>query len=692
MSEEHRYLDFEVKIEDLGDGRYRAAVVDMPLGEGQPEVSREFTLPFAADELARTLAVLSGRLDAPLSARREAARRFGERLFGAVFAGEVYTVYFSSRDRARTTAGLRIKLDVDEAGPLRDIPWEFLRDPAIDYLSLSRTTPLVRYPRTLVIRPRPRFSQPLRVLVMVSSPSDMPPVDVEAEWKVLNEATASLQSRGLIVLERLEDASLRTLQRVLRAADYHVFHYIGHSTFDQTTGQGMLALEDPLGEGSVYPVRGEDLARELSEENTIRLVVLNSCQSAVGSEADPFAGIASSLVARGIPAVVAMQYVVGERAARAFSEEFYRAVADGLPVDAAMSEGRRAISHSVDSIEWATPVLFMRAADGILFERSAPRPFARAVRSPLVMAAVAIAVVALAVLIFGLLTGGDSPKKVSADLRIGEIEIIPARPVPGQKAAIIVEVANMGEGEIGPFEYDFREDVLDPAASFTGQVSGLGAGDTATIFIPHIYGWWGAFVSEVRIDALSSVPETDEFNNIGRSPVVLDGGQPFTIAFDMLPDGTPITDSMPLAERAFAAWGVLLRAEPAEGDTACTTVTPWVIVAGDGSRYLGTGMPSDSAACTNATLIVVLERGAVGRVLAELEDVAEQGVMLVGFDGRGRDVGSTSEPIDGSMLELAGGFLPLEIAQAHLISEDGQPLRVRRLELAEPTRTGRVQR
>src|SRR5690606_41044825 len=111
--------------------------------------------------------------------------------------------------------------------------------------------------------------------------------------------------------------------------------------FDPGTGQGVLALEDPLGDGSSVPVRAEDLARELSEENTIRLVVLNSCQSAVAQEQDPFAGLASSLVARGLPAVVPMQWLIADEAARVFAEELYRAVADGLPVDAAGSEARR---------------------------------------------------------------------------------------------------------------------------------------------------------------------------------------------------------------------------------------------------------------------------------------------------------------------------------------------------------------
>ena len=137
MSATPVYLDFELSIVDLGGGRYRASVEDMPLGESQPDVSHEFTLPFSDDELARVLGILSGLVSVPSSERARQARTFGEALFQAVFAGPVYTVYFSSRDRARTSQGLRVKLSLDRAGALASLPWEFLRDPAVDYLAVA---------------------------------------------------------------------------------------------------------------------------------------------------------------------------------------------------------------------------------------------------------------------------------------------------------------------------------------------------------------------------------------------------------------------------------------------------------------------------------------------------------------------------------------------------------------------------
>lgn len=686
MSVQRGYLDFELRIEDLGGGRYRATVIEMPLGEGSAQVSHDFTLPFAPDELARMLAVLSGRAQVSQAERLRTARAFGEALFGAVFAGPVYTVYFSSRDRARTAQGLRIKLGLDDAGDLAALPWELLRDPAIDYLALSRTTPLVRHPHRLVMRPRPVFRPPLRILVMIASPSDLPPVDAEAEWQNVLAATEQLRARGLLELERIEEATLRALQRKLRSREFHVFHYIGHSTFDPASGQGMLALEDPYGDGGSVPVRAEDLARELSEENTIRLVVLNSCQSAVAQEQDPFAGLASSLVARGLPAVVAMQWAIADDAARVFAEELYRAVAEGLPVDAAVSEARRAISHLSGGVAWATPVLFMRAQDGMLFEFETAETAARRAPRSLVAAATLIVLAALGLLVWLLLDDEEPvipPAVVETDLVIDRIEVFPKRPNPGEKAAVIVQISNQGPASAGPFEYSFLEDVLDPQPAIIGAVEQLAPGESTTLFIPHIFSWWGAFVAEVRVDSASEVRETDEFNNFRRSPIVTGDG-PLTLAFDALPNEPDVIESRPIDVRTFAPWGLRVEAIPGE-DAACADAVPWIMVGG-GTRYLGTGLPDDPEACTSLDVQVVAERADFGGVRVSYEGEAGD-YSLVAFDRAGAEVERASGQSESGTgtLEIAGGFpLRLAIRRAVFSGGDG-PTRIITLALEQPS-------
>ena len=111
----------------------------------------------------------------------------------------------------------------------------------------------------------------------------------------------------------------------------------------------------------------------------LRLVVLNSCEGARTTLTDPYAGVATTLVQLGVPAVVAMQFEISDRAAIVFAEELYtNLIGRRDPIDAAVAEARKAIYSDVDRVEWATPVLFVRDPDVQLFrfgtgERAAPR-------------------------------------------------------------------------------------------------------------------------------------------------------------------------------------------------------------------------------------------------------------------------------------------------------------------------------
>ena len=111
------------------------------------------------------------------------------------------------------------------------------------------------------------------------------------------------------------------------------------------------------------------MGRLLADHRSLRLALLNSCEGARGSEHDVFSSTAAILVRRGLPAVVAMQYEITDRAAVEFARSFYEALAEGLPVDAAVAEARKSISLAVtNTVEWGTPVLYMRAPQGAIFQ------------------------------------------------------------------------------------------------------------------------------------------------------------------------------------------------------------------------------------------------------------------------------------------------------------------------------------
>jgi len=153
----------------------------------------------------------------------------------------------------------------------------------------------------------------------------------------------------------------------MRAGPWHIFHFIGHGGFNARTDEGLLALADE--EGRADYLSATHLGRLLADHRSLRLVVLNSCEGAKGSTRDIFSSTAAILVRRGLPAVLAMQYEITDRAAITLAKVFYEALAEGTPVDMAVSEARKTISVAAGTtVEWGTPVLYMRSPDGVLFD------------------------------------------------------------------------------------------------------------------------------------------------------------------------------------------------------------------------------------------------------------------------------------------------------------------------------------
>ena len=164
----------------------------------------------------------------------------------------------------------------------------------------------------------------------------------------------------------MEEATLAALQRRLRRSQYHIFHFIGHGEFDQTLQEGVLLLEREKQRG--HRVGSQYLGMLLHDHESLRVAVLNACEGARSSKQDPFAGSAQTLVQQGIPAVIAMQFEIADDVASTFAHELYGALADGYPIDAAVTEARKAIFAMGREVEWATPVLYLRAPDGRIFD------------------------------------------------------------------------------------------------------------------------------------------------------------------------------------------------------------------------------------------------------------------------------------------------------------------------------------
>jgi len=233
----------------------------------------------------------------------EQLARYGGRLFGFLFGdGEEFKAFLRFNDAYRFGARLNLCIHPDAAA-LWELPWEYLHD-GEGFLALDGRFLLSRIPWGLGELHPPRRPLPLRILVVISSPTDQ-----EKEVAVLQEALDEPVHKGLVVLHFLDDATLDAIEGQLLRVGYHVVHYTGHGAYDEATGRSYLALEDD--EGRTRQAGAEELAplfrRLRAQGKAPQLVVLSGCQTARTSRLDAFSGVATGLLKAEVPAVVAMQ-------------------------------------------------------------------------------------------------------------------------------------------------------------------------------------------------------------------------------------------------------------------------------------------------------------------------------------------------------------------------------------------------
>ncbi|KRE31351.1 hypothetical protein ASG80_02555 [Agromyces sp. Soil535] len=319
-------------------------------------------------------------LSSSVSARRvmsdtEAAiQDVGRRLFESAFTGSIASAYRTSMAVA-SERGRSVQIALRLTAPgLAALPWEALYDPETQ-IYLCRKEPLVRNvpapysPSVLEVAP------PLRVLGMISSPRGLPSLDIDDERERLEQALKPHLDSGRVELHWLEDVSWDGVHAKLLEQEWHVLHFIGHGAYDTDTDEGVLAFVGR--DGRADYVAASSLADLLDEADpTPRLVVLNSCQSGAAGTSDLFSGTAAALAHSGIRAVAAMQFSISDLAAIAFARGFYTALAYGRGIDEAVRSGRIGIlGIGRGTLEWVTPVLYLRGDDARLFD-VAPMPAA----------------------------------------------------------------------------------------------------------------------------------------------------------------------------------------------------------------------------------------------------------------------------------------------------------------------------
>lgn len=375
MSIPRKLRDFYVKLAADGAG-YRSFVQESPAGQDEGP----FTPPIERTELDSLRRHLSRAI--PAGGAVSQAGNIGRKLCESLFVGEVKTLYAGSLGSIRSSGeGLRISIHLNLSDPnvawLGQLPWELIRCDD-QYLLLD---PMYSLARCLDL-PGPRapacIKQPLKVLVVLANPKGCPEIDADREYLELEK---SFRHSPSVEVRLVENATSEALEKHVRDETFHVVHFVGHAEFDSESGRGRFLFETD--DHVRNPVYAEQLTDLLRGKATPRLLVLNACRTANFADQNgdnPWSGLATALLRAGFPAVVAMQFPITDNAAIAFSRGFYGSLAEGHDVDRAVTGGRRAIFlKGPNSLEWATPVLFLRGMEGRIFKVKKKRQRARTV-------------------------------------------------------------------------------------------------------------------------------------------------------------------------------------------------------------------------------------------------------------------------------------------------------------------------
>jgi tetratricopeptide (TPR) repeat protein len=388
------YRDFELEISSSGPLAYFAKVLNSPGGQSERcRLKLKFITgdPKDLDILRLKIenAVLRGGDDVgrrgPTSQSERVLRDFGRELFRSIFvdAGPIRDAYARSKGALSNNGqtNLRMKLRI-EPPELSSLPWEYLydEDDTPNYIGLR--LPVVRSPDMLGVAGQMQVKGPLRILGMIANPgtAEWPRLDEPTERRRIAEGIDKLQQEGRVIFEWVAGGTGTDLLDKLMENEWHIFHFIGHggieehsddlSNDERTENTGFIVLVNEYGQ----PVKkfASDLAVLLgTPQKSLRLAVLNCCEGAKTNVRDRFGSPAVALIRSGLPAVIAMQFPIRDKAAIRLAEGFYKALAHNHPVDTALTVARKFIQND-SNIEWAIPVLYMRAPDGRIFQVANP--------------------------------------------------------------------------------------------------------------------------------------------------------------------------------------------------------------------------------------------------------------------------------------------------------------------------------
>lgn len=295
----------------------------------------------------------------------EQLSEFGQTLFRFIVQKNVQRIY--SR---LPNSFIRVHIFSNQPD-LQALPWEYIQQPD-DAPGPNSLRSIVRIVPTIgVDLPTPtKLGKAVRILFVYSDPIDQDAVGwLDIKESIEREFQSYLPKN--FKLHIVEGATRQSLFNALAEESYDVLHFAGHGEVARD-GTGHLLLLN-LRTNKRDPVPAAELGM-LLRDTRLRLVVLGACSTSAGDFGKEFSVVAQTLVASGIPAVVANQFPITNSTAAKFAGAFYNELLRTGDVDRATVRGRVSLAFGPTAgksanIEWGIPTLYRHVGAPILFRK-----------------------------------------------------------------------------------------------------------------------------------------------------------------------------------------------------------------------------------------------------------------------------------------------------------------------------------
>ncbi|WP_321800935.1 CHAT domain-containing protein [Caballeronia sp. J97] len=229
-----------------------------------------------------------------------------------------------------------ILLDIADRAMQR-IPWEIMmwRRPLADgeqCESIARANHISRAFKPDWSWSSPLTRGPLRVLIAIGAANDVK-VEAKAEEEAIRRVVQPVQRT--IDLEPITPATREELYAKIVEFKPHVFHFIGHGSNDPS----YLKFDNFIWDGGLI---SSDIGNVETDGWLPYLVFLNGCRTA--NPAGKNASLAAAFM-DSARAVIAMQGDIKGEAAGNLAGAFYKRIAEGMPVNEALSAARNGIGY-----------------------------------------------------------------------------------------------------------------------------------------------------------------------------------------------------------------------------------------------------------------------------------------------------------------------------------------------------------